>query len=425
MNHLTQVFLYELRRNFRRKGYLFTTFLLPLILFALGAILPQLLSSLSSSERSRDPAQVNLPSELMGQITHAGYVDFTGRFTDPGELAGALIRYPDEASAQAALSAGDIDVYFVIPQNYFETGDVTQVMPRLNVSMVNGELALRLILNHIGAEADPQVMARLQNPSNLREVDLVQASANDGRGVEQSFDTRFAVVYVFALILLFSLFMTNGYLLQTVIEEKETRLIEILVATVRPFQLLAGKILALGLLGIIQVAVWGGIFIFLTWLGARETLAALLPILSMLGDLYIPVQIIPLLLVYYVLGYLLLAALFGVVGALSNSMREGPQYAAIFTLPAAIPLWFTTLFATQPNGTLAVVLSLFPMTAPLAMAQRLAVTTVPTIEIIASIAILALSVVGALWLAGRMFRIGTLLSGQMPKLRDIPKLLRA
>jgi ABC-2 type transport system permease protein len=424
MSHLMQVFVYELRRNFRRKGYLFVTFLLPVLLFAIVMIAPQLINSASAQERSNDPTEPNLPTELMREIQHAGYVDDTGRFANPGELAGALTRYADEAAAQAALAAGEIDAYYLIPADYFQTGDVTLALPRLNISMVNGGLIERLLLNELAQGVEPQIFERLIRPSDLQEVDVVQA-AGDGNGIVQSFDTRFAVVYVFAIILLGSLFLTNGYLLQTVIEEKETRLIEILVSTVRPFDLLTGKILALGLLGIIQVTVWSGLLVFFTWLGARETITAVLPVLQMFGGLYIPLQILPILLIYYVLGYLMFAALYGVVGALSNSMREGPQYAVIFTLPAAIPLWFTTLFATAPSGPVVVALSLFPLTSPIAMAMRLAITDVPALEVIASLIILTITMVAALWLAGRIFRMGTLLAGQLPKLRELPKLLRA
>jgi ABC-2 type transport system permease protein len=418
---LSQVFWYELRRNFRRTGYLFTTFGVPVLVFVASMVLPTLLSGLGNQERSDDPTQLNLPSEIIEQPDQVGYVDATGRFSDPGELSDMFIRYDDEAAALAGLNAGEIDTYYLIPADYFETGDVTQVMPRLMINLIDTNLIEGLLLQELTSGVEPEVFTRLADPLNMREVDTQRAISTDS---ESAFDSRFLIAYIFAIILMGSLFLTNGYLLQTVIEEKETRLIEILLSTMRPFDLLAGKIAALGLLGILQMIVWGGAFAFTIWLSTRETLRAILPALGGLVSLTIPLDIIPLLIVYFILGYLLFAALFGVVGALSNSMREGPQYAVIFTLPAFVPFYFISIFATTPNGTLPVILSLFPLTAPLSMAQRLAVSEVPGWQLALSIVLLALSVVGVMWLAGRLFRVNTLLAGNLPKLREIPRLLR-
>jgi ABC-2 type transport system permease protein len=112
------------------------------------------------------------------------------------------------------------------------------------------------------------------------------------------------------------------------------------------------------------------------------------------------------------------------VGAISNSMQEGPQLAVIFTLPAVLPLYFLGLFISSPDGTLPVILSLFPVTAPLAMVMRISATTVPVWQIILSLALLVVMDVLIIWLAGRMFRVQNLLAGQVPKIRDLPKLLR-
>ncbi|HLU10887.1 MAG TPA: ABC transporter permease, partial [Oceanobacillus sp.] len=221
-----------------------------------------------------------------------------------------------------------------------------------------------------------------------------------------------------------SLFVTNGYLMQSVIEEKETRLIEILISTVRPVQLLVGKIMAMGSLGLLQMLVWiGGIFLALRLIGGAQTNIAL-GFLAALVNVQIPVGIVPMLVIYFVLAYALFAALYAIVGAMSNSMREGPQYAIVFTLPAMIPLYFISQFATSPDAPLPTILSLIPITAPMAMTQRMLVSSVPTEQILLSLALLALTVLAVMWLAGRLFRVQTLLAGQMPKLRDIPRLLR-
>jgi ABC-2 type transport system permease protein len=422
--HTVHVFLYELRRNLRRRGYLFTTFGVPLIAIV------ALLGYQAISRQSQSSAQQNTPnpSETLAQqlnfetAKHAGYVDLSGLFADPGSLSPLLTPYPDEAAAQAALASGEIPLYYVIAADYLKTGDVTLVQPRLNISQIETAPIQRLILNTLSKGVDPQVFQRLIDPSNMQETNLALVNADAGK---QSKDSSFIIVYVFAIALMIGLFTTNGYLMQSVIEEKETRLIEILISTVRPAQLLAGKILALGLIGLIQIIAWIGSIFLLVRLAGGESLGQTVSVLATIANIQIPVNIIPTLLLYFVLAYFLFAGLYAIVGALSNSLREGPQYAVIFTLPAVTPLYFLSLFASAPDGPIPTVLSIFPLTAPIAMAQRLVISNVPVWEVVISLALLALTAAGVMWVAGRVFRVQVLLAGQMPKFRDIPRLLRS
>ncbi len=424
MGHTMRVFLYELRRNARRRGYLFTTFGVPIV----AAVLLfgyQFIQGMNTAEEEEPvSAAENFDME---SLTSAGYVDQTGRFGDPGRLEGLLHLYPDEESARAALDAGDIQVYYLIPADYLETGDVTVVQPKLNVSLISSDPIKTLILNTLSQGVDQSLYTRLVNPSNIEQINrslTVRGNDETGEVAPQDEGASFILVYVFSITLTLSLFVTNGYLLQTVIEEKETRLIEILISTVRPTQLLMGKIFALGILGLLQVVVWiGGIFIIARVAGGQQ-LDETLGLLSTIANINLPLDDLPLLLLFFILAYFMFAGLYGIVGALSNSMREGPQYAVIFTLPAALPFYFISLFVSSPEGAVPTVMSLFPLTAPIAMAIRLVVSEVPAWQIVVSLVLLALAAVGAMWLAGRLFRVNTLLAGKLPKLRDIPALLR-
>jgi ABC-2 type transport system permease protein len=193
---------------------------------------------------------------------------------------------------------------------------------------------------------------------------------------------------------------------------------------VRPLHLIAGKIAAYGLLGLLQIAVWFGFALAVLRLSSGEAVQRSISLFAELARISLPVELLLLLVVYFVLGYLMFAGLYGVVGAISNSMKEGPQYAVIFTLPAVTPLYFLVIFAEQPDAPLPVALSLFPLTSPLAMTQRLIISPVPTWQILLSIGLLLLAVAGSIWLAGRAFRVQTLLAGKVPRLRDLPGLLR-
>lgn len=421
--HTLQVFFYELRRNFRRKGYLFTTFGIPLVAIVL-LLGYQFIQSRNQGDGTNAGSGGTPPTEAIefDALRSAGYVDETGMFDDPGDLSSFLSLYPNEAAAQAALESDEIQAYYVIPADYLDTGEVLLVMPQFNLGQINEGPVRQLVLNTLSEGVDEDILLRLVDPTNIREINLALTTADDEQPQDEG--VAFALVYVFALILLLSLFTTNGYLLQTVIEERETRLIEILISTVRPTQLLTGKILSLGLLGLLQIVVWIGGVYAVAQIAAGGQLGQTVGILATLANIRLPLDMLPILLVYFVLAYLLFAGLYGILGALSNSMREGPQYAAVFTLPAVIPLYFTALFASVPDGSLPTILSLIPITAPVAMSMRLAISTVPAWQIIISLALLAVTVVAVMWAAGRIFRVQILLAGQMPKLKDIPRLLR-
>jgi ABC-2 type transport system permease protein len=323
------------------------------------------------------------------------------------------------------MDAGEIDVYYTIAADYMETGDVTLHMPRFALVQTDDNLIRSLIVQHLAQDIDQKLYLRLLYPASFREINLQrQAQPADTEQttneVVSNFDQDFLVVYIFALVLMLGVFMTSGYLMQTVIEEKETRLIEILIAGMRPTYLLAGKILALGVLGMLQIGVW---LVAMTLL-ARLAAASAVEALSSVASLSLPPDRLILMIVYFIFGYLFFAAAFGIIGAISTSMQEGPQYAVIFTLPSAIPLWFIVLFTTQPDGGLPTALSIIPLTSPISMMMRVAITNVPAFQIIISLLLLVITDIFLIWLAGRVFRVNTLLAGQVPKLRDLPRLLR-
>ena len=418
--HIWQVFTYELKRNIRRKGYLFTTFGIPLIAFVVlfGYRAISQANAANKPPELSDGAAVESQGPQFSGIKHAGYVDLTGKFSDPGDMDKILVRYDDEATAAAAMAAGEIEAYYVIPADYFNSGDVSLIVPKFNLNLATDAPIRHMILNNLASGIKNQdLFNRLLNPSNLDEINLQR----DASGQKKSdFSADFVVVYVFAIALMMSVFLTNGYLMQTVVEEKETRLIEILVSTMRPTQLLAGKILAFGLMGLLQIVVWvGALFLIGKWVAGDVASP-----LAAFGAISLGADKVLLLLLYFIFGYLFFAAGYGMIGAISSSMQEGPQFAVIFTLPAAIPFYFLAVFITTPDAPLPTILSLIPITASLSMVMRVTLTTVPLWQIVLSLGLLIILDIVMIWLAGRMFRVQTLLAGQTPRLRDIPRLLR-
>ncbi len=401
------VFKYEIIRTLSKKAFLFSMFGLPILGLVVVAVLQRTINT-------GDVAQQLMEFAVdTGGINDAGYVDYSGLFPQTGALAqDYLTRYEDEAQARAALDAGEITVYYIIPADYAETGDVQSVLPSFSMSSIGSAPMRLLFFSQVGEQVPtPEDLNVLGVQPNFQ-VTKLQTEA-DARLVNE--DDNTSAVTIFALIFVFALFGTNGYLMQTVIEEKETRLIEILLSSLTPLALLTGKILALGVLGLLQLMVYVGVLLVGVRLYGGD--------LSFLSAMNLSTETIIILVIYFVLGYLFFAAAFGAVGALSTSITEGPALATVFILPAMIPLIISGTFAQDPNGGIAVFMSLFPVTSPIAMVMRTSITDVPLSEIVLSIGILSVAVVGMLWFAARLFRQHTLLAGAGFKLRDIPRLV--
>jgi ABC-2 type transport system permease protein len=422
MSRMLDVFRYELKRGFRRKGYLLATFGVPLIGIALILVL-RFASTMPAFNATQMVSQAVEQVSNFG-IQSAGLVDETDRFAPLVTEDDPLTVFSDRDAATAALDAGEIEGFYIIPANYMDTGKVTLALPGMDLNNISSGPVHGLIVRGLTQDMDAQIANRLIQPAILQETNVSLTNGVTG-GDETGFGGALILIYILALALLISLFTTNGYLMQSVIEEKETRLIEILLASVRSTELLSGKILANGLLGLFQMVMWlGGMLIGLRMAGGDE-LGATVGALASIANIEIPLSVVPLVLIYFVLAYLMFAGFYGMVGALSNSMREGPQYAAFLTLPAVAPLMFITLFSEDPGGGLATALSLFPLTSPLAMPMRLVISDVPAWQVIMSMGLLALAGVGMIWVAGRVFRMQVLLAGKAPRLRDLPRLVRS
>ncbi len=411
MSKLFQVFKFELLRIGGRRSYLFTTLGIPvlavLIVFGIQAY--------QDWQASRPPEETSAEEED-SKIEKIGYVDLSGLFGEPGlfSAGGLMTSYATEDEAHAAMDAGDVDTVYVISADYMNTGAIKRYADNFGMSSMAADSMFRsFLMNTLLKGVDRDLVTRLDSDILVREH---RVSAEDGAAIVKDEGASFLLVYVFALLLGFSTFFGAGYLMQNVLEEKENKMVEIILSTIRPLPLLAAKVLAAGLLGFLQILCWSIAVIYI--LGRLGTLTPALASIS------IPPMMLVWCLLYFVLAYLMYGGAYASIGALSPSMKEGPQMAVIVTLPAMLPIYFTTLFAESPNAGLPVFLSLFPVTAPMGMIQRLAVGEVPLIEVLLSLALVALTAVGTIWLSARLFRVNTLLSGQMPKLRDLGRIVR-
>jgi ABC-2 type transport system permease protein len=220
----------------------------------------------------------------------------------------------------------------------------------------------------------------------------------------------FLLPYAFTLIFMLSIFITSGYLLQSVTEEKENRVVEILLSSIPALPLMAGKVVGLGAAGLTQVALWlATALIALPFANAQFALS-----------LSLPWSTIVLAIVFFTLGYLSYGAIFAAIGALAPSSREGQQYGSFFGFLAVIPLIFSSVFLTDLSSPIVIILCLLPLTAPAAVLEVLALSATPPWPLIlASLVSQVIFVVLAVIASGRIFRATLLLYGTRPSIRGI------
>ncbi len=445
MTHWFEVFQFELRQKLRSKGYLFITFGIPVIaiLIFFGYKLYQnITEDEGSSETQTALSDANEASQTIGYVDQTpgglfptpdsyGDTDCTPQILDgetdkqmvkrvlsPSCWTESILYYADFTSGEQALKDGKIDALYVIEPDYIDTGDVSIYISGFSIEAAESEglmsdYMVRSLLNDLTPEEFEKLYWRLLFPTNIS----TQTITASGEAAEPEAEGQnFATIYAFGLAMMMSLLWGGGYLMQSAVQEKESRIVEIIVSSVKPTALFLGKILAMGLLALLQIVVLLGTLAFL---GSQIG-----DIIGGLDNISIAPFKFVLIIIYFVLGFLFFGSLMAAIGAVSTSMRESQNFVVIVTLPAAIPFFFLTMIAEEPNGSFATALSLIPLTSALTMTMRLTVTDVPAGELALSLALLLVAVAFVIWLSGRLFRVNTLLSGNMPRLRDLPKLIR-
>jgi ABC-2 type transport system permease protein len=205
---------------------------------------------------------------------------------------------------------------------------------------------------------------------------------------------------------------SSTYMLQGLGEEKENRIMEVLLSSVSPRQLLTGKVLGLSAAGLVQVAVWMVSLPFLMNLASSS-------ISGFAGTIQLPVGFLVFGVIYFILGYLLFTVLAAGIGAVSSTVQEGQQLATIYSIFAITPLWCMSLIILYPDSSVWTILTIFPLTAPVMVMERLGMINIPSWQIAASITVLVLSIIGGLLLAAKVFKAYLLSYGKSSKLKEI------
>ncbi len=403
MNKTYLIFKHEFVSTIRRVGWIIMTLAVPVLAFLGIGVYALVSSSASHSE----------------QVTMAiGYVDEVGIFNDHSNRSEArLVPFGSKAEAEQALISNDISEYFIIPRDYTTMGAIQRYTMEKELFTPWGTVVVIksfLSANLLKEKVPPDIVDLVVAPLNL-EVHRVTELGD--LALEQRNMGNLLIPGIFSLLLGLALMFGSTSLVSGLGEEKESRLIEVLFSSVSIRQLLMGKVLALGIAGLFQVILWLVSAALILYLGTMS-------FGGLLSNIQLPVNFLILGIVYFVLGYLLFAVLSISVGAISSNAREGGQLSMFYTMMSFIPLWFSSLFIAFPNSPIWVALTIFPVTAPVQTMLRLGGTEVPAWQILTSIGVLVLSIIGGLHLSIKIFRMNMLMHGKRPGFAEIRRSLK-
>jgi ABC-2 type transport system permease protein len=328
--------------------------------------------------------------------------------------------FTTQAEAVDSLGKGTVNTVLVIPPDFLRSGGLRRYeRDTRTITTTADDRALRTwMMRYLMASTMDSV--HIDRALSFNKTTDLYVPGRTG-AYELKDDTRelWAFLLPFGLALMLGIAIITGgqYLLQGVAEEKETRILESLLCTVTPDELMIGKLVGLGGAGLTMVGIW-----MVFGLGAISGPMAMMkielsPLLVLFGSLY------------FIFGYLFYASLMTGIGAITNNLREAQQMAMIFTMMNFVPFYALMKIMNSPKSALTVGMSLFPPTAPVTMMMRLSVSAVtgnqvPMWQIGASLGLLVVTALLTLRLSSKVFRVGLLLYGKTPNLPEIVRILR-
>ena len=403
------IFAEEIRRGSSRAWYRISILAVPVILLVMLVAVPVIRDiSASDEDGSGDDG------------SDFGLVDRSGLLTADSASASGLRMFPGREAAVDALLEGEVKALYVVPQDYVSEGIVEWIHTRSIVAagfargMGEGGRVSALLREALVKDAlDPEAKRRFLAPASFESVVL-----KDDRSVEEGAGeaSAFSVSYIFMVLMLVSVVAGSMMLLESVSEEKQDRMIEILVTSVTPLGIMAGKVFALGTLGLLQVMVWAA---SLALLGPH-----ILEDFPELDQLTVDPLLLVWMVAFFLAGYFVMSVVMAGIGAASTSLRESRQVAWLVLIPAYVPLVFWPLIMEHPDGGVARALSFIPITAPATMMIRLGDADVALVETLASLIVTVASGLLLLWGSARVFRAGLLMYGQRMSLGRVLTALR-
>lgn len=413
MRKTIQVIRQELLMTFQRKIYVMVAFVIPVLAVLILAGIRLIQSREAGDNDAADGVSVEFQMEVEGYVDQSGLV----RVIPTNLPEDHLLAYDTEEEARQALISGEIAAFYIIPHDYVEKGEVYYVYPDTKALISDGQgwvMQWTMMVNLMGG--DEEAADRVWNPIwNLESTSLAsqpQPGSSSGEDCTRpGFACRSNVLirYLPSIMvgLFFASFMASSSMLfNSIGSEKENRTMEVMLLSIHPRQLLAGKTVALSIAGLLQTVAWLVAIFLLFKMGGRT--------INLPEDFTFPISILVWSLVFFLGGYALYASLMAGIGALVPKMKEASAANFIVMTPlfAGYIVGLMAPIAGVTDDALPVALSLFPLTAPIVMVMRLADSVVPLWQLLLSASLTYLAAYISVQFAAAMFHAQNLLSGQ-------------
>lgn len=417
MNKLLTIIKREYLTRVKSKGFIIGTILGPIIMSSF-VLVPFLLGRYSGPDK--------YSIVLLDQTGDAALFERMDALLKPArsgqpryELSREEVAAGEEVETRRQeladrLAKKEIDGYLILPPDTLSRKEIT--IYSKNSSAIIGRTRLEDALNK--AVSERRIALAGLDAERVRELtkDITLKAVNErgesGRG-------RIVLAFTLLMVLYLTILVYGVTVMRGVTEEKQNRIIEVLLSSVSPFYLMMGKVIGIGLVGLTQYLTWSVFGIAISALAAAPALASYagqMPTLS--------VGLLVLFVVYYLLGYFLYATLYATVGAIVSNEDDGQQAQMPITMTFMVAMILSTLVMENPSGTMATILSLVPFFGPTLMFLRITLEAAPPWQIALSIVLMVATIIGVVWLASKIYRIGVLMYGKRPTIPELVKWLR-
>jgi len=406
----------EYTEHVRKRSFIIGTILVPIFMLVF-LFVPILLAFFEPDEQLS-----------VAVVDHTGEVgrDFASSFEDTTKNGEPKYLFTQEATSQkrkseliAMLDTGELGIIIEIPADVMEESSANYITKEHRTLQIQDafagkltELMVRGRLAQKGLETEQ--VASLTTPVKLQE----QYLSASGEVEDKSFLTDWGLVFGFVMILYMALLTWGVTISRSIIEEKGSRIVEVLLSSLEPRDLLLGKVVGIGLAGLTQLAIWSVMGLLVSAVGGAAAV-------SIFAKIHIPFSVFVYFIVYFLLGFLLYASLFTLVGSVCSSEQDAQQLQGLVTLPMVIPILILMVIVQSPNSTPAVVMSLIPFFTPMVMLGRIVVLEPPAWQIALSMVLMVATIYVSVSFSARVFRVGILMYGKRPSLPEVIKWYRS
>ena len=444
MNKIGLILQREYMTRVKKKSFLIMTLLGP-VLMAAVFIVPMILAA-NSEEKSN-----------IGVIDETGV--FADKFVNTDKLTFTILNLNIEEAKNTYVENGYDDLLY-IPRTEVVLPTTAIIYAKNQVSMTTKSHIRSIMKEEVESQKllssgiDPDILKQIKTSITLNSFIL----DDDGAEKKSYAEVSMAVGYLGGMLIYMFIFIYGSMVMKGVIEEKSSRIVEIIISSVKPFQLMMGKIIGIALVGLTQFVLWiiltiGIVGVFNTMYADKlmdknipqitENTGDLIPnqavtmqspgledvsnegiieMLDMVKSINIPVMVIAFL-IYFLAGYLLYASMFAAIGGAVDNETDTQQFMLPITVPLILSLVMMPSVIENPSGPLAIWLSMIPFTSPISMMMRIPFG-VPYLQIVLSVGILIVTFVGMTWAAGKIYRIGILMYGKKVSYKELWKWLR-